>query len=285
MNSLSVGSILLTHHPRYYATVASAAPAGTPHKAALAYGYLQSVVPLSRRSLDQSKRTGWSLCRDAVPRNNTQSRAGPLGVAGYAFGMPFTKAGISRTTFAKLRFSVTFVPPFIGWPRNDHAHAQHCLWYNWRPHMKKRKPSQKSHKPGRVRDRSAIYGADKRARNASLPVRAERNAAPSRGGREGQAQAGTGSLAGILRSDVAKHPRGDGCVYLSNGHVAWEVPQPAAHLYSNRLYLPPPGWVVLRGKLGVTWQTGELGELRNTGVDGARVCVPPVRGAMGQVGL
>ena len=132
--------------------------------------------------------------------------------------------------------------------------------------MKKRKPSQKSQKPGRVRDHSAsdVHGGGERARNARLPARAERSAVTSRGGREGQSQPGMGGLAEILRSDAVKHPRGDGCVYLSNGHVAWEVPPPAAHLYSNRLYLPPPGWVVLRGKLGGTWQTGELGELRNT---------------------
>ncbi len=31
-------------------------------------------------------------------------------------------------------------------------------------------------------------------------------------------------------------------VYLTNGHVAWEIPEESAYAYSHKYYVPCPGW-------------------------------------------
>ncbi len=32
--------------------------------------------------------------------------------------------------------------------------------------------------------------------------------------------------------------------YLTNGSVAWEIPEEIAYAYVNKYYLPPEGWLV-----------------------------------------
>ena len=52
-------------------------------------------------------------------------------------------------------------------------------------------------------------------------------------------------------------------VFLSNGHVAWQIPLPTDGRYVYGMYKPPPRWVVIVGKRGIEgWIPGVCGELR-----------------------
>lgn len=49
--------------------------------------------------------------------------------------------------------------------------------------------------------------------------------------------------------------------WLTNGDVAWQIPDEVAWQYLRGYYLPPAGWQVVK-KLGHGWCQGKLGEMR-----------------------